>query len=477
LDLLESGSRPRGGVRGIQDGVPSVGGEHLDAVGGFDFEAIKYVPESFFSRMKRGHIRQSDILVVKDGATTGKVSLVRHDFPFARAVVNEHVFVCRPNDSTLPEFLFWFLWSRIGQDALLENFQGSAQGGINQGFADNVMTPVAPLTEQRRIAAKVEALLARVSVARERLERVPRILKRFRQAVLAAACEGRLTEGGLGSIVDSVAPAEGIASQPTHEPPAPWPHRSLAELCDLSRPITYGVIKLGPDTGGGVPTLRSSNVRPLALDLRVVKPIATEIADAYPRTKLRGGEVLVTVRGTLGGVAVVPNELRGYNVSREVAVAAVQSPAIPAFVALCVASPTSVAWLAEREKGAAYTGINIEDLRELPIPVPSPEEQEEVVSLANRLFALADTIEHRVNAALARTEKLPQAILSRAFAGELVPTEAELARAEARSYETAAELLERIRTERARAKTVQAARKAKVPGRKRPRTMKGRARH
>jgi type I restriction enzyme S subunit len=208
------------------------------------------------------------------------------------------------------------------------------------------------------------------------------------------------------------------------------------------------VIKLGAEVMLGVPTLRSSNVRPLALDLTTVKKIDRTISEVYPRTLLSGGEVLVTVRGTLGGVAVVPNELRGYNVSREVAVAAVLAPTIPEFVALCIASRASVDWLAEREKGAAYTGINIEDLRELPIPTPTPEEQREVVERVRALFALADAVGRRVGAAQDRAELLPQAMLSRAFAGELVPTEADLARTEARSYEAAEHLLEKIRADR-----------------------------
>ena len=83
-------------------------------------------------------------------------------------------------------------------------------------------------------------------------------------------------------------------------------------------------------------------------------------------------------------------------------------------------------WLGERAKGVAYTGINIEDLRRLPLPVPPAGEQVEVVNAVRRLFALADAIERRVQQATARAEQLPQAILSKAFSGELVPTEAEL---------------------------------------------------
>jgi len=83
----------------------------------------------------------------------------------------------------------------------------------------------------------------------------------------------------------------------------------------------------------------------------------------------------------------------------------------------------------------------------LPMPLPPLEEQAEIVRQVDRLFALADTIEARVKAATARADKLPQAILSKAFSGELVPTEAELARIEGRLYETAEDLLARVAKE------------------------------
>jgi len=76
--------------------------------------------------------------------------------------------------------------------------------------------------------------------------------------------------------------------------------------------------------------------------------------------------------------------------------------------------------------------------------VPPISEQREIIRRVDALFKLADTIARRVSAATARADKLTQAILAKAFRGELVPTEAELARAENRPYEPAAELLARI---------------------------------
>lgn len=189
IEPLQSGSRPKGGVRRIATGVPSIGGEHLTSLGGFRSENAKYVPRSFYETMKRGRIRKNDVLVVKDGATTGKVALVRDDFPYDEAVVNEHVFICRPLSSVDPRYLFWYLFSPEGQQRILENFQGSAQGGINQSFADNTSVPLLPLPAQQRIADRLEALNSAVSATRSRIAVAARRLSPLETGILADAYE------------------------------------------------------------------------------------------------------------------------------------------------------------------------------------------------------------------------------------------------------------------------------------------------
>ncbi|MBL7996699.1 restriction endonuclease subunit S, partial [bacterium] len=161
LISLESGSRPKGGVRGIAKGIPSIGGEHLNYTGRFNFSNIKYVPEAFAERMSKGQIQPYDILIVKDGATTGKTAFVDNTFPYKHAFVNEHVFICRPSKKINPKFLFWYLWSKDGQDRILENFKGSAQGGINQTFTPNTTVPLAPLAEQERVVLKLDTIMAK----------------------------------------------------------------------------------------------------------------------------------------------------------------------------------------------------------------------------------------------------------------------------------------------------------------------------
>ena len=98
--------------------------------------------------------------------------------------------------------------------------------------------------------------------------------------------------------------------------------------------------------------------------------------------------------------------------------------------------------------GSAAVGIKAAKLQGLPIPFPSFDEQRLIVRIVETLIKFTSAVEKRVDAATARAEKLTQVILAKAFQGELVPRESELARTEGRAYESASDLLARIRAER-----------------------------
>jgi type I restriction enzyme S subunit len=126
-----------------------------------------------------------------------------------------------------------------------------------------------------------------------------------------------------------------------------------------------------------------------------------------------------------------------------------RSVANPQFVAMQIVSRESYDFFHEDIHGATRPRINTKKLRQLPVPLPPLPEQHEIVRRVDALFKLADAIEARLAAATARADKITQAILAKAFRGELVPTEAELARQEGRDYEPASALLARIRAARA----------------------------
>lgn len=181
LDCLETGTRPKGGTVGINDGVPSISAEHMSRNGNFDFSNMKYVPHEFYNQMNRGHIRKYDILVVKDGATTGKTCFVDDNFPYKNAAINEHVFICRVKDSMVDSrFLFFWLWGEQAQADIRSAFQGVAIGGINQTFVKRVLVPLPPLAEQKRIAKTLSTIQGAVEIQ----DKIIGNLREFKKVVM-----------------------------------------------------------------------------------------------------------------------------------------------------------------------------------------------------------------------------------------------------------------------------------------------------
>ncbi|SPC11382.1 hypothetical protein CT19431_40081 [Cupriavidus taiwanensis] len=114
--------------------------------------------------------------------------------------------------------------------------------------------------------------------------------------------------------------------------------------------------------------------------------------------------------------------MRGWNVSREVAVVPIDASQVNAhFLAFWIGSDASQQRLAKLEKGVAYTGINIEDLRMLPVSLPPLDEQIELVRRVQELFKLADELEVRRETAASAVGSMVTKILAKAFRGELVP--------------------------------------------------------
>jgi len=330
---------------------------------------------------------------------------------------------------------------------------------------------------------RVADLMLHVDSTRARLARVTAMLKSFRKAVLAAACSGKLTEdwrekhldiepasklvqrirashetAGVGHGGKAADPTEDVHTLAAEDFTNTWTVDELKWLCQPGRSITYGILKPGLNQLNGVPYIRVADFPGDRLELIGIKKTTRTIADEYKRSTLRSGDVLLSIRGTVGRVCRVPAELVGANITQDTTRIAVNREISADYIELYLRSPSVQNRLNASMRGVAVRGVNIGDVRVLQVAVPPLDEQQEIVRRVEALFKLADAIEKRVAAASLRAERLTQAILAKAFRGELVSTEAELARREGREYEPASVLLERIKAERA--KTV-----AKKPGR------------
>ena len=169
-----SGSRPSGGVRLITQGVLSLGGEHIGRNGYIDLSTPKYVSEQYFKDNTKGHLKNGDILLCKDGALSGKVALVREELQNNSAMVNEHVFIIR-TDLLYQPYLFNFLFSPIGQSELKARITGAAQGGINGTNLKTILIPIPPLAEQERIVAELDLLSSIIEKKKAQLKELDQL--------------------------------------------------------------------------------------------------------------------------------------------------------------------------------------------------------------------------------------------------------------------------------------------------------------
>jgi len=420
--------------------------------GDVDWENVPYceIPKEKIPQFK---LNPDDILFARTGATTGKSFLVKQ---CPNAVFASYLIRVRLHNEIDPNFLYLFFntpdyWSMIS-----ENISGNAQPNCNASKLASLKVPLPPLAEQKRIVAKVEALLVRVNAARERLEQVAVILKQFRQAVLAAACSGRLTgdwrEGNVELKTDNsssnLRPKKNLKIKTENLPKIPdeWLWKLLPDLGCLGRGKSRHRPRNAPHLfNGPYPFIQTGDIA--RSGGKILNHQQTYSEEGLAQSKLWPSEtVCITIAANIADSAVLtypacfPDSVVGLICEPEIC--------IPQYIEYFIR--TAREDLSQFAPATAQKNINLAILRDLTVALPPIDEQNEIVRRVEALFHLAERIEARLQAAQARANQLTQSILAKAFRGELVPTEAELARQEGRAYEPAQVLLERIQAERER---------------------------
>ena len=418
-----------------------------------DWDAVPYcqIPKE---KIDNYSLRAGDIVFARTGATTGKSFLIRsnHNSIFASYLIR-----VRPSVCIDPAFLYFFFNTPSYWKLISENISGNAQPNCNASKLSALPLFVPPFAEQKRIVEKVETVLAQVNAVRERLHRVPALLKRFRKAVLAAACSGRLTEGWRAEHSDMtrINPKNCLneklgkidINETYFEPPRTWGwvrFGSQAKLINGDRGKNYP--NKSEYVTKGIPFINTGHIEPNGtLSFERMNYITREKFDALRSGKIQPNDLVYCLRGaTIGKTAIVNPFIEGAIASSLVIVRSEKSTTSK-FAYLFLVSPPGKNLIQRFDNGTAQPNLAAKSVALYPMALPPIEEQKEIVHRVEALFKLADAIEARVDSSRAGAEKLTQAILAKAFRGELVPTEAELARREGRDYETAEALLERVK--------------------------------
>lgn len=377
------------------------------------------------------HFENGDVIFAKVTPCfeNGKAALVS-GLPNSAGAGSSEFHVLRPASSDISA---GYLLALIKSAQFLREGEENMTGAVGlrrvpRAFVEQFPVHLPPAAEQKRIAQKLDALLAQVDTLKARIDSIPALIKRFRQSVLAAAVSGHLTEEWRAQDQHSKTPLA----------------RSMRLLSDLSELVTSGSRGWANYySEAGAFFIRSQDINTDSLDLTDAAFVSLPASSEGKRTRVKNQDLLVTITGAnVGKVARVCNNIPEAYVSQHVALIRLNEPALAAFVELYLKDIGSGRGILQRlAYGGGKPGLNLANLKELLIQLPSDEERIEIVRRVEQLFAFADQLEAKVSAAQKRIDALTQSLLAKAFRGELVPQDPH--------DEPASVLLERIRAQRA----------------------------
>jgi type I restriction enzyme, S subunit len=338
---------------------------------------------------------KGSVAVAMYGATIGKTAILGID-----AATNQACAVGIPENSvTTTEYLLYYLASQ--KDDFVKAGQGGAQPNISQAVIKNWPIPLAPLNEQKRIADKLDRLLAKVDNCRERLDLISLALTRFRQSILNAAISGKLSEDWRNE--------KGLSNK--------WRKVKLSEVATSRLGKMLDKLK---NQGDLVPYLRNTNVRWFDFDLSDVKGLRAgkeELSSLF----IRKGDVLICEGGEPGRCAIWKGEDDIYVYQKALHRVRVGDQLSQEWLCYCIKASADSGKLSKFFSGTTIKHLTSIAFKQFELDLPPINEQKEIVRRVEKLFDFADRLEARYQTARAQIDKLTPALLDKAFKGELVP--------------------------------------------------------
>lgn len=365
-----------------------------------------------------------DTLVIATRMALGKIAKTTQ-----ATAINQDIKAIYPSNGIEKRYIEHF-WRYRAQ--YIESIgTGTTVKGIRLEDIRSLSIPVAPSNEQRRIADKLDRVLARVDAANEHLSRVAPLIKRFRKSVLAAAVSGQLTD------------ARALPSQD-------WKTAKLGDLGTLARGKSKHRPRNDPSLyGGRYPFIQTGDIANsnglITHHSKTYNDKGLAQSELWPK-----GTLCITIAANIADTAILdydacfPDSIVGFLADESTCIAKFVKHSIDVI-------KEDIERLAP---ATAQKNINLAILSEIPIRIPSVEEQSEIVRRVEKLFAFADRLEERLSQAQAAVQKLTPALLAKAFRGELVPQDP--------NDEPASELLKRLQESRTESTKPSRARKPRT---------------
>ncbi len=288
------------------------------------------------------------------------------------------------SNDAYPNYVYWTL-QHID---LLQGADRAAMGAtLNKAKLKQVLIPLPPLPEQRRIAAILDKADALRAKRRAAIDKLDQLLK----SVFLDMFGDPLTN------------------------PYGFDVCTLEEISDKSDRINYGVVQPGGEFSNGIPLVRVGDIEGGRLDASSIKHIDPEIESAYTRSRLRGNELLISCVGSIGTVAIVPDSAIGFNIARAITRIPLKHPESRAFVKACLQTVATQSYFMEKTRTVSQPTLNVEFVKQTPVLSPPTELQQRFSSIASAL----ELQKRQMQVSATQLDTLFASLQHRAFSGEL----------------------------------------------------------
>lgn len=335
--------------------------------------------------------------------------------------VNNHAHVLKAKSKvTSNQFLLHYL----NQFDYTNYVGGTTRLKLNQGYLKSIPFPLPPLVEQQRIVAKLDVLFNHLDVLKTRLNNIPQLLKNFRQAVLTQAVTGKLTEEWREGkdYKKSIVKEEINDDYCQYDIPEIWVNSVIQNIGSVKggKRLPKGEKLLEEDTG--YPYIRARDLKKGTVLIEKLMYLSKSVQEKIKRYIVSTDDVYITIVGAkIGDAGIIPKEMNGANLTENAAKITDFVEGLNAkYFSLFLRSSVCQVNIQNAIMSAAQGKLALTRIKSLPIYLPPKEEQTEIVNRVEALFAKADKIEAQYQNLKTKIDSLPQAILAKAFKGELV---------------------------------------------------------
>ena len=409
-------SRNDGGVWGQDsdnDGVIVLRSTEQTVDGEWRIEApaLRRITTSEFEACR---LIEGDLVVTKSSGSArhiGKTSIVTREVEALNCCFSNFMQRFRTNESLNSRFAWYVLNSELTRNQFNLN-SGTTTGlaNLNGELMGMVILACPPIPVQRAIVSFLDRETAKIGALVAKKERLIELLDEKRRALITHA----VTKG-----IDPLARMKNSGVESLGKIPAQWEVKRLWHVTAIGRPVMYGIVLPGPDVHEGVPIVKGGDVSSEQLRPEELSKTTRSIETHHARSRLRTGDLVYAIRGSIGDVTMIPPQLNGANLTQDAARVSYTLSTCGPWLLHTLRSMGVFHQLSSGSLGATIRGINVRDLKRALIPVPPIAEQRAIASFVEHETDRIDTLVAKVYEAIEWLKELRVALIAASTTGKV----------------------------------------------------------